>query len=74
MFITNLYSGLMVTGKGGNRVNSRDMATLASLNPGYHMDAEWVWTGLYQTIARCNGAIANIDTYDSPSNQKSNNL
>ena len=33
------------------------------------MDAEWVWTGLYQTIARCNGAIANIDTYDSPSNQ-----
>ena len=69
MFITNLYSGLMVTGKGGNRVNSRDMATLASLNPGYHMDAEWVWTGLYQTIARCNGAIANIDTYDSPSNQ-----
>ena len=67
LFITNLYSGLMFTGKGGNRVNTRDMSTLVSLKPGYHMDADWLWTGLYQTIARCNGAISNINTTASPS-------
>ena len=42
-------------------------ATLVSLKPGYHMDADWLWTGLYQTIARCNGAISNINTTASPS-------
>ena len=31
------------------------------------MDADWLWTGLYQTIARCNGAISNINTTASPS-------
>ncbi len=67
LFITNLYSGLMFTGKGGNRVNTRDMSTLVSLKPGYHMDASFVWQGLYQAIARCNGAIANINTTSSPS-------
>ncbi len=69
LFITNLYSGLMFTGKGGNRVNTRDMSTLVSLKPGYHMDADWLWTGLYQTIARCNGAISNINTTASPSSK-----
>jgi len=67
LFITNLYSGVMSTGKGGNRVNTRDLSTLVSLKPGYHMDADWLWTGLYQTIARCNGAISNINTTASPS-------
>ena len=67
LFITNLYSGLMFTGKGGNRVNTRDMSTLVSLKPGYHMDASFLWQGLYQAIARCNGAIANINTTSSPS-------
>ena len=67
LFITNLYSGLMFTGKGGNRVNTRDMSTLVSLKPGYHMDASAVWGGLYQAIARCNGAISNIETVDTPS-------
>jgi len=67
LFITNLYSGLMFTGKGGNRVNTRDMSTLVSLKPGYHMDASAVWGGLYQAIARCNGAISNIETVATPS-------
>ena len=69
LFITNLYSGLMFTGKGGNRVTTRDMSTLCSLNPGYHMDAQFLWQGLYQTIARANGAIAGVNTVSDPQTQ-----
>ena len=46
----NLFSGLMYT---INRVTTRDMSTLCSLKPGYH---KFLWQGLYQTIARANGA------------------
>ena len=69
LFIENLYSGLMFTGKGGNRVTTRDMSTLCSLNPGYHMDAQFLWQGLYQTIARANGAIAGVNTVSDPQTQ-----
>ena len=69
LFIENLYSGIMFTGKGGNRVNTRDMSTLCSLNPGYHMDASFVWQGLYQTIARANGAIEGVNTVTDPQTQ-----
>ena len=68
LFIENLYSGIMFTRKGGARVTSRDMSTLCSLKPGYHMDADFMWGGLYQAIARANGAIAAINTVSSPSN------
>ena len=68
LFIENLYSGIMFTRKGGARVTTRDMSTLCSLKPGYHMDAEAMWGGLYQAIARANGAIAAINTVSSPSN------
>jgi hypothetical protein len=68
LFIENLYSGLMFTRKGGGRVTSRDMSTLCSLKPGYHMDAEFMWGGLYQAIARANGAIAAVNTVTTPSN------
>ena len=37
LFLENLFSGLMYTGKGGNRVTTRDMSTLCSLKPGYHI-------------------------------------
>ncbi len=69
LFIENLYSGLMFTGKGGNRVTTRDMSTLCSLNPGYHMDAQFLWQGLYQSIARANGAIAGVNTVSDPQTQ-----
>ena len=69
LFIENLYSGIMFTGKGGNRVTTRDMSTLCSLKPGLHMDADFMWQGLYQAIARANGAIANVQIVSSPQTQ-----
>ena len=69
LFLENLFSGLMYTGKGGNRVTTRDMSTLCSLKPGYHMDAQFLWQGLYQTIARANGAIAAVSTVSDPQTQ-----
>ena len=33
------------------------------------MDAQFLWQGLYQTIARANGAIAGVNTVSDPQNQ-----
>ena len=68
LFIENLYSGIMFTRKGGGRVTSRDMSTLCSLKPGYHMDAEFMLGCFYQSNASANRAIAAINNVTSPSN------
>lgn len=66
IFLVNGYSGMFTTGKQGNRVNNINNTTLFSLNPIYDADSESMWGALYASIARCNGAIANIKTASTP--------
>ncbi len=66
IFVVNGLSGLMVTGKGGNRLNSADNSTLFKLDPGYHGDVSDLWFGLYRAIARTNTAIIKIPTVSNP--------
>ena len=70
LFVTGGYSGLLITGKGGNRINSKDNTSLFTLTPGYHMDLQALWQGLYQTISRSNGAIKAIKTTTNPTASK----
>ena len=67
IFVVNGHSGLLVTGKGGNRLNSADNSTLFKLDAGYHGDVSALWGGLYQAISRTNSAIINTPTVTSPS-------
>ena len=57
LYIENLYGGLMYTTKGGGRTNAREQTSINAMNPGLHPDAEFLWGGFYQAIARANGAI-----------------
>ena len=61
---------MLITGKGGNRINSKDNTSLFTLTPGYHMDLQALWQGLYQTISRSNGAIKAIKTTTNPTASK----
>ena len=67
IFVVNGHSGLLVTGKGGNRLNSADNSTLFKLDAGYHGDVSALWGGLYQAISRTNSAIISTPTVVSPS-------
>jgi hypothetical protein len=66
IFAVNGFSGHFVTKKNGNNANNVNNINLFSLKPTYDRDAQNMWGGLYSAISRCNGAIANIDTVDSP--------
>jgi len=67
IFAVNGFSGNFVTKKNGNNANNVNNINLFSLKPTYDRDAQNMWAGLYAAISRCNGAIANITTVDSPS-------
>ena len=62
------FSGLFLTSKqaGGNGANSINNQTLYSLKPAYDAPSSNLWGGLYSVIARCNGAIHNINTVLEP--------
>ena len=69
-FVSGLYSGYMVTRRGGQGLQSPDNALLASLTPtsgdGY---SEGLWFGTYTVIARANNIIQNaapVDTLSAP--------
>jgi len=66
IFVLNGFSGLFVTKKNGNNNNNVNNINLFSLKPTYDRDSQNMWQGMYAAIGRCNGAIANITTYDSP--------
>lgn len=66
IFVLNGFSGLFVTKKNGNNNNNVNNINLFSLKPTYDRDSQNMWEGMYAAIGRCNGAIANITTYDSP--------
>jgi len=66
IFVVNGFSGLFVTKKNGNNANNVNNINLFSLKPTYDRDSQNMWQGMYAAIGRCNGAIANITTYDSP--------
>lgn len=66
IFVLNGFSGLFVTKKNGNNNNNVNNINLFSLKPTYDIDSQNMWQGMYAAIGRCNGAIANITTYDSP--------
>jgi len=66
IFVLNGFSGLFVTKKNGNNNNNVNNNNLFSLKPTYDRDSQNMWQGMYAAIGRCNGAIANITTYDSP--------
>jgi hypothetical protein len=66
IFVLNGFSGLFVTKKNGNSNNNVNNINLFSLKPTYDRDSQNMWQGMYAAIGRCNGAIANITTYDSP--------
>ena len=66
IFVLNGFSGLFVTKKNGNNANNVNNINLFSLKPTYDRDSQNMWQGMYAAIGRCNGAIANITTYDSP--------
>ena len=66
IFVLNGFSGLFVTKKNGNNNNNVNNINLFSLKPPYDRDSQNMWQGMYAAIGRCNGAIANITTYDSP--------
>ena len=62
------FSGLFLTSKqaGSNGANSINNQTLYSLKPAYDAPSSDLWGGLYSVIARCNGAIHNIDVVNEP--------
>ena len=66
IFAVNGFSGLFVTKKNGNNANNVNNINLFSLKPTYDRDAQNMWAGIYKAIGRCNGAITNIITVDSP--------
>lgn len=66
IFVLNGFSGLFVTKKNGNNNNNVNNINLFSLKPTYDRDSQNMWQGMYAAIGRCNGAIDNITTYDSP--------
>ena len=66
IFVLNGFSGLFVTKKNGNNNNNVNNINLFSLKPTYDIDSQNMWQGMYAAIGRCNGAITNITTYDSP--------
>ena len=66
IFAVNGFSGLFVTKKNGNNANNVNNINLFSLKPTYDRDAQNMWAGIYNAIGRCNGAITNIITVDSP--------
>ena len=66
IFAVNGFSGLFVTKKNGNNANNVNNINLFSLKPTYDRDAQNMWAGMYNAIGRCNGAITNIITVDSP--------
>ena len=66
IFAVNGFSGLFVTKKNGNNANNVNNINLFSLKPTYDRDAQNMWAGIYNAIGRCNGAITNITTFDSP--------
>ena len=67
LFTVNGFSGLFTTGKNGNNLNNANNQNLFSLKPNYDIDSQALWGGLYAVIARCNSAIANVETTDAPS-------
>ena len=66
IFTVNGFSGNFVTKKNGNNANNVNNINLFSLKPTYDRDAQNMWQGMYAAIGRCNGAIANLTTFDSP--------
>ena len=66
IFAVNGFSGLFVTKKNGNNANNVNNINLFSLKPTYDRDSQNMWAGMYNAIGRCNGAITNITTFDSP--------
>jgi len=66
IFAVNGFSGLFVTKKNGNNANNVNNINLFSLKPTYDRDTQNMWAGIYKAIGRCNGAITNIITVDSP--------
>ena len=66
IFAVNGFSGLFVTKKNGNNANNVNNINLFSLKPTYDRDTQNMWAGIYNAIGRCNGAITNITTFDSP--------
>jgi len=66
IFAINGFSGFFATGKQGNNINNVNNQNLFSLKPAYDRDSENMWRGIYAVIGRCNGAINNITTFESP--------
>ena len=66
IFAINGFSGFFTTGKQGNNINNVNNQNLFSLKPAYDRDSENMWRGIYAVIGRCNGAINNITTFESP--------
>lgn len=65
IFAINGFSGFFTTGKQGNNINNVNNQNLFSLKPAYDRDSENMWQGIYAVIGRCNGAINNITTFES---------
>jgi hypothetical protein len=68
MFVENAFSGLMVTRRGGNRLNSVWMSGQMRLNPGENVDTQNTWIGMYRLVSRANTVISNA-TYDPASTE-----
>ena len=69
IFAVNGFSGLFVTRKNGNSSNNVNNINLFSLKPTYDRDSDAMWRSLYAAIGRANGAIANINTTESPTDK-----
>ena len=69
IFAVNGFSGLFVTRKNGNYSNNVNNINLFSLKPTYDRDSDAMWRSLYAAIGRANGAIANINTTESPTDK-----
>ena len=69
IFAVNGFSGLFVTRKNGNNSKNVNNINLFSLKPTYDRDSDAMWRSLYAAIGRANGAIANINTTESPTDK-----
>lgn len=71
-FLNGLYSGMMVSKRGGNNVNTIYNTTLANLNvPSGSVDLNDVWKQTYRGIGRANDAISlAIPTEDPQTNDE----
>ncbi len=57
-FFNGLYSGMMVSRRGGNNVNTQFNSTLATMAAASgELNNGRVWTQIYRAVARANGAI-----------------